>query len=86
MKFYAELYGEEKSKEIANNIFLKVQLLESENVDLTNVGAIDEQFSHLKHQYRKLIDKYCKITYREGQTKMYVVRVFDMRQNPNKNR
>lgn len=86
MQFYAELYGEEKAKQIATDIFEKVKLLESENADFTQIGLIDEQFSHLKFQYRKLIHKYCKITYREGKTKMYIVRVFDMRQNPNKNR
>ncbi len=86
MKFYSELYSEHKAKEIANNIYTKVELLESTEVDLTKIGTIDDSFLHLKYQYRKLFEKYCKITYREGKTKIYIVRVFDMRQNPNKNR
>ncbi|PIZ07101.1 MAG: type II toxin-antitoxin system RelE/ParE family toxin, partial [Flavobacteriaceae bacterium CG_4_10_14_0_8_um_filter_34_31] len=28
----------------------------------------------------------CKITYREGKTKIFVVRVFDTRQQPSKNK
>jgi len=69
IQFYAGLYGKEKAKEIATTIFEKVKLLENKNVDFTNIGVIDEQFSHLKYQYRKLIHKYCKITYRHGKLK-----------------
>ncbi|GGE19117.1 hypothetical protein GCM10010831_20340 [Psychroflexus salis] len=50
------------------------------------MGALDDNFSHLKHEYRKLIIQHCKITYREGNSKIYVIRIFDTRQNPNKNK
>ena len=86
MKFYSKLYNEDKAKEIADTIYKRTKILENKEVDLTKVGAIDEQFSYLKHQYRKLIERYCKITFREGKTKMYIVRVFDTRQHPNKNK
>lgn len=85
MQFNTELYGTEKAKEIAYNIRQHTQLLESSDIDLTRAGAIDADFSHLKYQYRKLILYHYKITYREGKTKIYVVRVFDTRQHPNKN-
>lgn len=86
MSFYAQLYTEKKAKEIGYNIYKKTKILENTNIDLTKVGAIDEDFSHLKHSYRKLFQNHCKITYREGKTKMFIVRIFDTRQHPNKNR
>ncbi len=84
MLFYGELYGEEKAKEIAYKIHKRTSVLVEEKY--TRIGAIDESFSHLKHQYRKLIEEHCKITYREGKNKVYIVRIFDTRQNPSKNR
>ncbi len=84
MQFYGELYGEEKAKEIAYKIHKRASVLSEEKYVKT--GAIDESFSHLKHEYRKLIEGYCKITYREGKNKVYIVRIFDTRQNPNKNK
>jgi hypothetical protein len=52
------------------------------------MGAVDEEFKHLKKQYKKLIGRNIKITYRLSLTKyvVYINRVFDMRQNPSKNR
>ncbi len=84
--FNKKLLGEEKAEEIIDGIFERLALLENTNINLTKIGAIDEQFSHLKHRYRKLIHAYHKITYREGETKIYIVRVFDTRQHPNKNK
>ena len=63
-----------------------LRILENPDIDLKEIGSIDNRFSHLKNTYRKLILDYYKITYREGKTKMYVVRVFDTRQNPYKNK
>jgi len=85
-KFYIELYGYSKARQIAIKIRKKTEVLELEDVNTSKIGAIDESFSHLKKEYRKLITHHCKITYREGKTKIYVVRVFDTRQHPNKNR
>ncbi len=84
MQFYSELYGEETAKEIAFEIHKRTDILRESK--FTRIGIIDESFTHLKHEYRKLIIKYCKITYREGKDKVYVVRIFDTRQNPNKNK
>ena len=84
--FNKDLLGEEKAKLIIDKIFNHIQILESSNIDLKKVGAIDKSFSKLKRTYRKLILDYYKITYREGKTKMYIVRVFDTRQSPNKNK
>ncbi len=84
-KFYIDLYGKEKAREIAIAIRKKTEVLEDKEVDQTKVGSVDEAFSHLKHTYRKLKLEHCKITYREGKKSMYIVRVFDTRQNPKKN-
>jgi hypothetical protein len=52
------------------------------------MGAIDEQFQHLKHDYKKLIEKNVKITYRVSASKpiVYINRVFETRQHPAKNK
>ncbi len=85
-KFYIKLYGYSKARQIAIELRKSTEVLEHENVDTSKIGAIDDTFIHLKRNYRKLIEHHCKITYREGKTKIYVVRVFDTRQNPNKNK
>ncbi|GGX36707.1 type II toxin-antitoxin system RelE/ParE family toxin [Aquimarina muelleri] len=85
-EFYYKSYGAEKTEEIIDIIFDRLELLESPNVDLMKMGSIDEEFSHLKREYRKLVELHCKITYRVGKSKIYVVRIFDTRQDPIKNR
>ena len=85
-KFYIELYGRSKTRKIITELQKSTEILEQENLDSSKIGAIDESFSHLKKEYRKLINHHCKITYREGKTKIYIVRVFDTRQHPNKNK
>lgn len=77
---------EQKVDEFIDSLFQRMLILESSDADLTNIGAIDEEFSHLKYAYRKLIEGHYKITYREGTKKIYVIRIFDTRRHPNKNR
>jgi plasmid stabilization system protein ParE len=85
-KFYKGLYGSAKALIYATELRQSTDILESEAADLSQIGAIDETFIHLKHDYRKLIKGDIKITYRIGKTKVYIVRVFDTRQHPNKNK
>lgn len=79
-------FGEEKADEIIDEIFDYVAILESPDHDFASIGMVDDDFTHLKRKYRKIFKNYCKITYREGKSKIYVIRVFDTRQNPKKNR
>ena len=83
-RFNATLYGFKKAILIATELRESTEILESNN--FKEIGAVDEDFVHLKYEYRKLIQHHCKITYREGKTKIYINRVFDTRQNPNKNK
>lgn len=85
-KFYIDLYGKEKARTIVTSIRINTEILEEKGVDFSKIGSVDETFTHLKHTYRKLIEQHCKVTYREGKKKMYIVRVFDTRQNPKKNK
>lgn len=85
-EFYIELYGLEKAKQYTQQIYDATKILENPDYDFVNIGAVDDYFSHLKHEYRKIYEHYCKITYREGKDKIYINRVFDMRQNPKKNK
>ena len=52
------------------------------------MGAIDEEFKHLKREYKKLIVRNIKITYRlsSSHPTVYINRVFDTRQDPVKNK
>ncbi|WP_417443256.1 type II toxin-antitoxin system RelE/ParE family toxin [Joostella sp.] len=85
-KFYIGIYGRGKAREIATELRKSTEILQNNNVDTLKIGAVDETFTHLKFDYRKLISHHCKITYREGNTHIYIVRVFDTRQHPRKNK
>lgn len=78
-------FGEEKADQIIDEIFDHIAILESPDHDFNSIGMVDEDFTHLKLEYRKIFKHYCKITYREGKSKIYVIRVFDTRQDPKKN-
>jgi plasmid stabilization system protein ParE len=83
-RFNASLFGFEKAIAFALEIRKSTDILESSN--FSGIGSIDEDFIHLTREYRKLIHHHCKITYREGKTKIYINRIFDTRQHPNKNK
>ena len=84
--FYCETINEEKSFEIVTSVLNRVDLLSDRK--FAKMGAIDEEFKHLKRKYRKLIEKHIKITYRlsESEPVVYINRVFDTRQQPSKNK
>ncbi|WP_395078044.1 type II toxin-antitoxin system RelE/ParE family toxin [Flavobacterium sp.] len=84
--FNTHLFGSITSKEIVLKIIEKAEILEEITFDYTKIGEIDKDFNHLKRNYRKLIEGHCKITYRIGNSKIYINRIFDTRQNPNKNK
>lgn len=77
--FYTELYGRSKTREIITELRKSTEILSQANINTSKIGAVDESFAHLKHTYRKLLNHYCKITYREGKTMFYITRVFDVR-------
>jgi len=84
--FNSNLYGGARAQEIIDEIFTLLETLENPDYDFYEIGEVDIDFDHLKYSYRKLIINHCKITYRIGETKIYVVRIFDTRQNPKKNK
>ena len=84
--FYWETIDEEKSFEIVRSVLNRVDLLSDKK--FARMGAVDEEFKHLKRKYRKLIEKHIKITYRlsESEPVVYINRVFHTRQHPSKNK
>jgi len=82
--FNSNLYGGARAQKIIDEIFTLLETLENPDYDFYEIGEVDIDFDHLKYSYRKLIRNHCKITYRKGETKIYVVRIFDTRQNPKK--
>ncbi len=85
-RFNLKLYSVKKTIEISQNILNTPKILQNSSINIKELGQIDESFNHLKRKYRKIITSHYKITYRIGKGKIYIVRVFDTRQNPNKNR
>ncbi len=85
-RFNIQLYGFKKAIDIALEIRKHTEILENPTFEFSEIGSVDEAFLELKHEYRKLIYKNCKITYPEGTSKIYMNRVFDTRQNPKKNK
>lgn len=83
--FYSEQIGEEKAFAIVQSILDKVDLLSDSK--FVKIGVIDDEFMHLKRQYKKLIEKNIKITYRlsASKSRVYINRVFDTRLDPSKN-
>jgi hypothetical protein len=84
--FNADLMGEEKSLTFIENILNRVDILSDKR--FVKIGPADEQFDHLKRNYKKLVEGHIKITYRisSNKTCVYINRVFDTRQNPSKNK
>lgn len=84
--FNSEIYGEEKSFAIVQKIISKVELLKDERFE--EIGLIDEDFQHLKDEYRKINVGYLKVNYRVGfdNNRLYINRIFDTRRNPKKNK
>ncbi|WP_299672241.1 type II toxin-antitoxin system RelE/ParE family toxin [uncultured Polaribacter sp.] len=90
-KFNLKLYNSKKAIEIskkliASKLIASPEILLNSKIDLTNHGQIDESFKHLKRIYRRILINQYKITYRIGKNDIYIVRVFDTRQHPNKNK
>ena len=83
--FNAKTIGKEKALKTAHKLIDTPKILENTEYDFENIGTVDEAFGYLKNEYRKIFYKHYKITYRKGKTKIYITRVFDMRQNPKKN-
>jgi plasmid stabilization system protein ParE len=83
--FNIDLMGEEKSFAIIETLLSRVDFLADKR--FVKIGPTDQQFSHLKRKYKKLIEGHIKITYRvsSDKTSVYINRVFDTRQNPRKN-
>jgi plasmid stabilization system protein ParE len=84
--FYTDQRGEEKAFSLVQSILRKVDVLSDKR--FTGMGAIDEEFKHLKREYKKLIVRNIKITYRLSSSHpiVYINRVFDTRQDPLKNK
>ena len=84
--FYSQLIGEQKAFDFILLLLERVDRLSDKR--FIKIGAIDEEFKHLKRDYRKLIEGDVKITYRLSTSKpiVYINRIFDTRQSPSKNK
>ena|ERR1700757_3092975 len=67
------------AKKVVDSILDREQQLKSQ----PTTGTIQRGLK-LKKEYRFIIQSHYKIIYREGKTNIYVIKVFDTRQNPKK--
>lgn len=84
--FYAQITSEQKAFDLVLILLERVDSLSDKR--FVKMGATDEEFKHLKKDYKKLIEGNIKITYRFSTSKpiVYINRVFDTRQRPSKNK
>ena len=84
--FYTGIIGEQKAYDLILLLFEQVDRLHDRR--FVKMGSVDQEFEHLKRDYRKLIEGEIKITYRYSISKqtIYINRIFDTRQNPSKNK
>jgi plasmid stabilization system protein ParE len=67
------------AKKVVDSILNREEQLKSQPTS----GTIQRGLK-LKREYRFFIQSHYKIIYREGKTNIYVIKVFDTRQNPKK--
>jgi len=72
----------DKVEEIRANLFSSTKIL----LDHPNIGQIEENFSHLKLNHRRLIEGHYKIIYRVDSGIIHVTDFFDTREHPSKMR
>jgi plasmid stabilization system protein ParE len=82
-QFEQKILGEEKSFELIESLIRTGRALKN---DLYRSYLKDEFFAHRKKKYYKHFHYRYKFTYREEANKIYIIRVFDMRRNPNRNK
>ncbi|MCK4923008.1 MAG: type II toxin-antitoxin system RelE/ParE family toxin [Bacteroidales bacterium] len=84
--FYKQLIGEQKAFDLIMLLFKQVDRLSDKR--FIKMGASDDEFEHLKRDYRKLIEGDIKVTYRLSISKtiVFIIRLFDTRQHPSKNK
>ena len=84
--FNSQVTSEQKAFDLILLLLERVDLLSDKR--FVKMGAHDEEFKHLKKDYKKLIEGDIKITYRLSTSKpiVYINRIFDTRQHPSKNK
>jgi plasmid stabilization system protein ParE len=77
-EFNSQLFGEEKSFKIIENIVKKADLLYQPVVGSTRfISSLNPEIEYLKLVYNQIL-----IVYRIHQDTAYVIRIFDSRQDP----
>jgi plasmid stabilization system protein ParE len=71
---------EEKVFEVVQRIITKVDML----AEMPEMGQRETLLAKLKKVYRRLVESHYKIIYNFTDDTIYINRIFDSRQNPNK--
>ncbi len=79
-RFLKSDISEQKTKDIILQITNKVEIL----ANMPLIGQKEPKFKGLRKEYRRLIESHYKIIYHIFSDNIYINRVFDSRQNPNK--
>ncbi len=79
-KFLISDISEEKALQIINQIIDKTEILK----EMPFTGQKEPKFEKLHNEYRRLIENHYKIVYHVKNKTVFINRIFDSRQNPNK--
>lgn len=79
-----DYYCLETSEKIAHQMIHKLLKKTTQLSKNPKSGAVEPYLGHLKFEYRRLVEGHYKIIYRIQDTKVFINRVFDSRQNPYK--
>jgi len=74
-------YSKPRAGRIVDRIFERITILES---GFVRIGQVEELLSDREFEYRYLVEDYYKIIYRIVRDKIEIVKIFDVRQNPEK--
>jgi len=84
LKEIFDFFLTEVSEKVANSIINSI-LTKTKQIEINPLsGSIEPYLTNLKKQYRRIIEGNYKIVYRIDGSRVYIIRVFDARQSPNK--
>lgn len=76
---FIALESESGAKKVVSSILDTEEVISSH----PNVGQVEKTIK-LKRTYRYIVEGHCKVIYRVGKSKIYINKVFDTRQHPDK--
>jgi plasmid stabilization system protein ParE len=74
-------YSKNRAQKIVERVFERITILES---GFVRIGQVEELLQDTEFEYRYLVEDVYKIIYRLVESRVEIVKIFDVRQNPEK--